>query len=68
MDVTATTGTKMQFLISRRPGVTRDELAVNWFANHMAAAMAGQTRSGFLNVTTRLTATSGVDHQALTDH
>lgn len=42
MDVTATPGTKMQFLIGRRPGVTRDELVVNWFANHMPAAMAGQ--------------------------
>ena len=42
MSVTATPGTKMQFLIGRRPGVTRDELVVNWFANHMPAAMARQ--------------------------
>ena len=43
MDVTATPGTKMQFLISRRPGVTRDELVVNWFANHMPDVIARQT-------------------------
>ncbi|MEM9653181.1 MAG: EthD domain-containing protein [Actinomycetota bacterium] len=42
MDVTATPGTKMQFLISRRPGVTRDELAVNWFANHMPSVITRQ--------------------------
>ncbi len=42
MDVKATPGTKMQFLISRRPGVTRDELVVNWFANHMPAALTRQ--------------------------
>lgn len=41
-NIAATPGTKMQFLISRRAGVTRDELAVNWFANHMPAAMARQ--------------------------
>lgn len=44
MDVTATPGTKMQFLISRRSGVSRDELAVNWFANHMPAALARQKK------------------------
>ena len=42
MDVMATPGTKMQFLIGRRAGVTRDELVVNWFANHMPAVLARQ--------------------------
>lgn len=42
MNVTATPGTKMQFLIGRRPGVSRDELVAHWFANHMPAAMARQ--------------------------
>ena len=32
----------MQFLISRRPGVARDELVVNWYANHMTAALTRQ--------------------------
>lgn len=159
MDVTATPGTKMQFLIGRRPDASRDELVAHWFSNHMPAAMARQkqmaassgtpepryiatlynpvpsgeqvwdgvaqiwthapfprektphgttprdtfqqkakpyvgwptteyvvvdgdlpltpndldapfpcTRSGFLKVTTILTAKAGVDHQALTDH
>jgi len=42
MDIVATPGTKMQFLISRRPEATRDELIVNWFANHMTAAAERQ--------------------------
>ncbi len=50
MSVSATPGTKMQFLIGRRPGVTRDELVVNWFANHMPAVIDRQkqmaTRTG----------------------
>ena len=51
MDVIATPGTKMQFLIGRRPGVTRDELVVHWFANHMPAAMAGQKQMAASNGT-----------------
>lgn len=46
----ATPGTKMQFLIARRPGVSREELMVNWFATHMPAAAERQrqmaTRNG----------------------
>ena len=42
---TATPGAKMQFLIGRRPGVTREDLIVNWFANHMPDVIAGQHAS-----------------------
>jgi hypothetical protein len=46
----ATPGYRMNVLIRRRAGVTRDELVANWFANHMPgvvkamanAALAGQ--------------------------
>lgn len=38
--ITPTPGTKMQFLIKRRDGVSREELAANWFANHMPAVIA----------------------------
>ncbi len=50
--ISRTPGTKMQFLISRRPGVTRDELVVNWFANHMPAVIAGQHAMAAKNGTT----------------
>lgn len=48
--LTPTPGHRMNVLIRRRPGVTRDELVTNWFANHMPgvvkamanAALAGQ--------------------------
>jgi len=36
----ATPGAKMQFLIKRRSGTSRDELVANWFANHMPAVVA----------------------------
>jgi hypothetical protein len=45
MDITATPGAKMQFLISRRPQATREELIANWFANHMPDVTAGQHRA-----------------------
>ena len=35
---------KMQYLIRRRDGVSRDELVANWFANHMPDVIAGQQR------------------------
>jgi EthD domain len=35
-------GAKMMYLIKRRPGVTRDELVMHWFANHMPAVIASQ--------------------------
>lgn len=31
----------MQYLIRRRPGVTREELVAHWFANHMPGVIAG---------------------------
>lgn len=36
-------GVKVNYLIRRRPGVPRDELVANWFANHMPAVIAGMT-------------------------
>ena len=47
----ATPGTKMQFLIARRPGVTREELMVNWFATHMPAAAERQRQMADRNGT-----------------
>ncbi len=47
----ATPGTKMQFLIARRPDVSREELAVNWFANHMPAAAERQRQMAARNGT-----------------
>lgn len=44
-----TPGYRMNVLIRRRPGVTRDELVANWFANHMLAvvkSMAGAALAG----------------------
>jgi hypothetical protein len=36
-----TPGYRMNVLIRRRPGVTRDELVANWFANHMPGVVKG---------------------------
>ena len=41
----ATAGAKMQYLIRRRAGVTREELIAHWFANHMPGVIAGQARA-----------------------
>lgn len=38
----ATEGAKMLYLIKRKPDVSREELVVNWFANHMPAVIDGQ--------------------------
>lgn len=38
--ITPTSGTKMQVLIKRRAGVSREELIANWFANHMPDVIA----------------------------
>jgi hypothetical protein len=35
-------GVKTMYLIKRRSGVTRDELVMNWFANHMPAVIQRQ--------------------------
>ena len=40
--VAAVPGAKMMYLIKRRPGATREDLVVNWFANHMPAVIQGQ--------------------------
>lgn len=40
--VAPTPGAKMIYLIKRRPTASREELVVNWFANHMPAVIAGQ--------------------------
>jgi EthD domain len=37
-----TPGAKMMYLIKRRPGVTREELVMHWFANHMPAVIKSQ--------------------------
>jgi hypothetical protein len=37
--IEATPGYRMNVLIRRRSGVTRDELVANWFANHMPAVV-----------------------------
>lgn len=42
--LTATPGAKMLYLIRRRPGVSREELIVHWFANHMPGVIAAQAR------------------------
>lgn len=42
--VVPTPGAKMQFLITRRPGTSRDELVANWFANHMPEVVARELR------------------------
>lgn len=40
-----TPGAKMMYLIRRRPEVSRDELIVHWFANHMPEVIAAQARA-----------------------
>jgi hypothetical protein len=40
--VEATPGAKMMYLIRRRASVTREELIVHWFANHMPGVIKGQ--------------------------
>lgn len=40
-----TPGAKMQYLIRRRPGVSREDLVANWFANHMPDVVSNQRRS-----------------------
>lgn len=40
--IVATDGAKMQYLIKRRPGVSREELIANWFANHMPGVISMQ--------------------------
>lgn len=39
--IEATPGYRMNVLIRRRAGVSRDELVANWFANHMPAVVRG---------------------------
>ena len=39
MDVKATKGVKELFLIKRKPMVSRDELCMHWFKNHMPGVM-----------------------------
>ena len=54
-----TEGCKMQYLIRRRHGTSREELVAHWFANHMPlviAAMQNQEARGKLHAT-RYTAT-----------
>lgn len=40
----ATPGTKMLYLIKRKPATSREELVAHWFANHMPAIIQGQNR------------------------
>lgn len=40
--VSPTPGAKMIYLIKRRPAASREELLVNWFANHMPSVIAAQ--------------------------
>ncbi|MDG2111525.1 MAG: EthD domain-containing protein [Actinomycetota bacterium] len=42
--VTAEPGVKMNYLIKRREGVSREELVAHWFANHMPLVIAGQQK------------------------
>ena len=37
-----TPGAKMMYLIKRRPTVSREELVVHWFANHMPLVIQSQ--------------------------
>lgn len=41
-EITPTPGAKMQYLIRRRAGVSREDLIANWFANHMPDVIASQ--------------------------
>lgn len=40
--VTASTSSKLMYLIKRRATVSREELVANWFANHMPGVIQGQ--------------------------
>lgn len=40
-----TPGVKMQYLIKRRPGPSREELIAHWFANHMPSVIARNEQS-----------------------
>jgi hypothetical protein len=40
--LSATPGAKMQYLIRRRPGTSREELVAHWFAHHMPLVIARQ--------------------------
>jgi hypothetical protein len=42
LEVTATPGAKMVYLIRRRATTAREELVAHWFANHMPLVIAGQ--------------------------
>ncbi|MEE8353405.1 MAG: EthD domain-containing protein [Dehalococcoidales bacterium] len=42
MDLEATQGVKMLFLIKRKPTTSREELVMHWFKNHMPAVIKGQ--------------------------
>lgn len=42
MDLVATQGVKMLFLIKRKPTTSREELVMHWFKNHMPAVIKGQ--------------------------
>lgn len=45
MTFDATPGSKMQYLIRRRPQVSREDLVANWFANHMPGVVTQQRKS-----------------------
>lgn len=47
--ITQTEGAKMQYLIRRRPGVSREDLIANWFANHMPDVVSSQHRAAEKN-------------------
>ncbi len=46
---TLTPGAKMIYFIKRRPAVSREELIMHWFANHMPIVIANQHRSAEQN-------------------
>lgn len=45
MTASPTPGAKMLYLIRRRPGVTREELVVHWFARHMPPVIESQLKA-----------------------
>ena len=45
LDISSTPGAKMIYLIKRRPGTSREELIMHWFANHMPIVIEAQHRS-----------------------
>lgn len=46
MDVVATQGVKMLYLIKRKPTTSRDELVMHWYKNHMPAVIKSQQDAG----------------------